>query len=189
MRHLAFSASACLLLAVAASAALGQASQVTEPDPLDLSSFQKMVEESEYVTVSELEALEAEANTAFKGGDCDEALPMIKDYYAKANALANLIRQGAEPFYSASYDEQKSNFLGAEFDELVAAETLSNDLIKKRNVAWVMEAECLAKTGEREAAIASLYRALEYISYSRDEQALWKKARTLLWDQVQYTPK
>lgn len=189
MLNIVAAASTGILIALAATAAMGQTTPEPETDPLDLSSFQKMVEESEYVTVSELDALEKEVNAVFQAGDCDEALPIIKDYYAKANALANLIRQGAQPFYSASYDEQKNNFLGSEFDELVAAESLSNDLIKKRNVAWVMEGECLAKTGERDAAIASLYRALEYISYSRDEQELWKKARTLLWQQVQYQPK
>lgn len=188
MRNRVAAASTSILLALAASAAIGQTTPALETDPLDLSNFEKMVEESDFVTISELEALEAEANAVFKSGDCDAALPIIKDYYKKTNSLSNLIRQGVEPYYGASYEDQKTNILGAQFDELVKAENTSNELIKKRNIAWVMEAECLSQTGDRDAAIASLYRALEYISYSRDERDLWKKARTLLWQQVQYQP-
>lgn len=175
-----------ILLACSANA---QEAVEDTSDPLDLSRFEEMVSENAIVTMSEIKALEDDANAAYQSGDCGAALPMIKDFYEKANSLSNTIRQGLEPYYGASYDDREKYSVAAIIAELAEAETASNELVRKRNIGWVMEADCLIKTGEREAGIAGLYRALEYISIQNEERELWKKARTLLWQQIEYPAK
>jgi hypothetical protein len=158
-----------------------------QSDPMDLTKFEEMVATTDFVTLTQVEELETQAQAAYRSGDCEAALPLLKDYYTKANSLSNLIRQGSEPFYGASYDEREKVNLGADLQKLVAAENTFNKLLRQRNLAWVMEADCQLQTGDREAGIASLYRALDYISL--DESDTWEKARTLLWKQVEYLPK
>jgi hypothetical protein len=175
-----------ILLACGASA---QETVEDTSDPLDLSRFEEMVSKNALVTMSEIKVLEDNANVAYKSGDCEAALPQIKEFYEKANSLSNTIRQGVEPYYSASYDDRETYSLTPIIAELAEAEAASNDLIRKRNMAWVMEADCLIKTGEQDAGIAGLYRALEYISIQDDERDLWKKARMLLWQQIEYPTK
>lgn len=158
-------------------------------DPLDLSKFQVVRPGENLPTVETVAALEKEANDLFASGDCETALPKIVDYYTAANMLANIIRRGVQPYYGAGYDDKKGVNLGSDLQDLVVAENTSNSYIGKRNVAWVMEAECLVKLGKHDEAVASLFRALDYISIKPEDRALWKKARDLLWAEVNFSPK
>lgn len=157
-------------------------------DPLDLSRYETMIEDEGFPSFAEVNQLEISANDAFKSGDCNAAIPIIVEYYTKANKLGNAIKQGLEPFYSAGYKEREENNLNSEIGQLAAAETEFNKLVRKRNAAWVMEAECLIKTGQRDEGIVRLFRALEYIGIDTEDRELWKRTRMLLWEQVGYIP-
>jgi hypothetical protein len=162
--------------------------QVKQPDPLDLSRYESMIEEEGFPTIAEVSQLEKEANEAFKSGDCDLAIPVIVEFYTKANSLGNAIKQGLEPFYSAGYKEREETNLSNELGQLAAAESEFNTLVRKRNAAWVMEAECLIQIGEKDKGIVRLFRALEFITIDSEDRELWKRTRTLLWEQVGYVP-
>ena len=111
---------------------------------------------------------------------------MIIEFYKNANHVSNLIRRGNEPYYDASRDDKESIAQNRSLlNDLIAAENTFNNLIKQRNRAWVEEAKCLLATGEKQAAVTRLYRALDYIS--GDEAELWKEARTLLWAEVGFS--
>ncbi|NGM46440.1 hypothetical protein G5B31_12935 [Rhodobacter sp. SGA-6-6] len=157
-------------------------------DPLDLSRYEEMMNDEGFPTVEEVNVLEVRANEAFKSGDCTTALPIIVEFYTKANTLGNVLKQGLEPYYSAGYKDRDEADLSAEFRELVSVETEFNKLVRKRNAAWVMEAECLIKNGQKDEGLVRLFRALEFISIGIEDRELWKKTRRLLWEQVGYTP-
>ena len=180
----------CTLISFIATAASAQEVQQTAAlsDPLDLSQYESMIEKDGFPTLSKVGELEISANNAFKSGDCDAAIPIIVEYYTNANKLGNAIKQGLEPFYSAGYKEREQTSLGDEIPLLVAAEGEFNKLVRRRNAAWVMEAECLIKLGRKDEGIVRLFRALEFISIAPEERDLWKRARTLLWEQVGYAP-
>lgn len=175
---------------IGALTALAQESQQAGalPDPLDLSKYETMINKEGFPTRTEVSNLEAAANDAYKSGDCETAIPIIVDYYTKANSLGNVIKQGIEPYYSADYKEREETNLNSEIEQLAAAETEFNMLVRKRNAAWVMEADCLIKTGKRDEGIVRLFRALEYISIDTEDRELWQRARVMLWEQVGYAP-
>lgn len=160
-----------------------------EADELDLSRYQ-IVEEGERIrSFSEVNKLEDDYKELVAAGDCNAALVAIASYYDAANVTANILRQGLEPFYDASRDDRESVFADRQLlDELAAAEDLSNDLVRRRNTAWVEEAKCLLAIGDRRAAIVRLYRALDFIGTSSDQRELWNEARSLLWAQIGYSP-
>lgn len=149
----------------------------------DLSGYQVFNDDEDVVSLKDLEQLEASARTKFDAQDCEAALPEIIDFSEDANRLSNIIRQGIEPFYSASRDDQEVIGRNAKFDDMISAEATANKLLEKRNEFWVMEAECLFANGDKIGAVNRLYRALEYID-GRKETALWERARTQLWNAV-----
>ena len=162
--------------------------QAQTSDETDMSRYQVVEEGTGFPMFYELADQEDMARTTFESGDCDEALPLILKYSIGANKMANIIKQGVAPYYDASRDD-KADIMRknrTRFEQLVKAENTSNALIYKRNEFWVMEAECLLKIGDREAAINKLYRVLDKTSGSR-EGYIWDKARDLLWKTVGYT--
>jgi hypothetical protein len=100
--------------------------------------------------------------------------------------LGNLIRQGLEPFYSASHDARES-FRGANsMTTLIAAESEGNRRLFQRDEARVRQARCLVEIGDRDQAVNTLFTALEYITIQ--QEPLWIEARSMLWELVGYTP-
>lgn len=65
----------------------------------------------------------------------------------EANKLANLISDGLGPFYIASCDGRKSF---SKLEELAAFEQKENLFKTRCNTALVMQAEFVAKIGEKE---------------------------------------
>lgn len=161
---------------------------ISSPDPLDLSQYETMIEDSGFPTIAQVDDLERLANDQFKSGDCEAAIPVIIDFYTKANSLGNVIKQGLEPFYSAGYKEREDTDLNGVIVQLAAAEAEFGKLVRKRNAAWVMEAECLINIGQKDEGIVRLFRALEFMTIDAEDRELWQKARTLLWEQVGYAP-
>lgn len=139
-------------------------------------------------TVQELASLEQQSRETLENDGCASAIPMFVQVSQGANTLANIVRQALEPFYDADRDAREAIGRGRalySFDALVQAEQDSNDLLATRNEFWVLEAECLAELGERDAAIERLFEALERID-ALSETEMWRRARMLLWELVGY---
>ena len=158
-----------------------------ENDETALSRYEIFDSDSQPITLEDLEAMEDEYEALLDASDCTGALPKIVAFAETANRVSNLIRRGNEPYYDARRDDQKVIARDrALLNQLVAAENATNNLVAKRNAAWVEEAKCLILEGELNAGINRLYRALDYIE--PDDRELWEEARTLLWDQVGFEP-
>lgn len=160
--------------------------QAQEVSATDLSRYELFEEGETIKTLTDLQDMEDAYKTLVADGNCDAALPAIIEFYEAANHVSNLIRRGNEPYYDAKRDDQEALARNRSLlNELIAAENTFNNLIKQRNSAWVEEAKCLLSTGEKQAAVTRLYRALDYIS--GDERELWEEARTLLWAEVGFS--
>lgn len=162
-----------LLLALSPGALHAQ-----EEDPFELAN--QSINDGAVPTVEALASLEEQARSLFGDGSCTgDAINILDDFAKKANAMGNTIAIGLEPFYDASLDDRRS-FGGTR--DLIPFEELANDYKRKRNIAMVMRAECLAKAGDRETAISVYYRALQLIDIDNSEW--WTRARTGLYVQV-----
>lgn len=140
-------------------------------------------------TVSEITELEQQARSTLESEGCLAASSLLVSVSSGANVMANVLRQGLEPFYDADRDTREHitrNREAYSFDELLEAERVSNQYIRLRNEFLVLEAECLAEVGERQAAIERLYEALNLIGATRVERDVWVRARELLWELVGY---
>jgi len=169
----------CLLLVMAFPAA---AQEKLETDPFDLSSAQDKVSELGIVTKSGVDALENQARELFNAGSCTQAIPVLEDYAKKANWLANLIAQGLEPYYGASYDDRK-DYPPAKARNLIPMERMANSYKQKRNIAFAMLGECHITNGDKETAIPVLFRALDLISV--DNETWWFRTRDNLYSIVE----
>jgi tetratricopeptide (TPR) repeat protein len=146
-------------------------------DPFDLSASSSKVKELGVITQPQVDALERKANELFNNGKYKEAIPALEEFAKKANWLANLIAASLKPYYGASYDDKKS-YPYSELEPLIPLESLANSYKKKRNIAFVMQAECLIKIGDNESAVPLLLKALDLIDIDND--LWWKKARNSL---------
>ena len=170
-----------LLVALAGSvfvtAAFAQAQPPSKPaqNPFDLTAARELIGDRGLATVEEVASLETEAQTKFESGDFKLAVDALDRYARQANALANLIVRGLQPYYGASYDARK-DFSGA---RLIPFEKLANDYKAKRNRAMVMQAECFVKLGDKQKASVTFFQALGLIDI--DDVPLWERARNGLY--------
>lgn len=150
----------------------------TFPSTDDLGRFQELVELGLIPSQAAVDREAEAARTAFEAGDCQAALPLLESWARNANWLANLIRQGLEPYYSAGYDE-RNDLPSSRIRPLVPFEALSNGYLAQRNEAMVSRADCLVKLGDPVEAIAVYSRALDLISIQ--EWELWQRATNGLY--------
>lgn len=154
-----------------------------ENDETALSHYEIFTDEIEIVPLSELETLEDRYTKLLDGEGCENALPLIVKFSESSNKTANITRQGNKPLYAASREKsERVSRNRSLLNELIRAEDTFNDLIRRRNKAWVEEAKCLLELGEKQAAINRLYRALDYIDVT--DSSLWSEARFLLWNEI-----
>lgn len=154
-----------------------------EVSTTDLSRYEIFEEGETIKSLTELQEMEDGYKALVAEGNCSAAIPVIIEFYEAANHVSNLIRRGNEPYYDARRDDQEALARDRDLlNELITAENTFNNLIKQRNEAWVEEAKCLLASGDKQAAVTRLYRALDYIS--GDERILWQEARSLLWAEV-----
>lgn len=171
-------------LALVISSTMSSAQE--EGNPTDLSRYEIFKAGETIMSLAELRTMEASYQKLVEEKKCSEAIPVIIEFYEAANHVSNLIRRGNEPYYDARRDDQEVVARDRKLlAELISAEETFNNLLRKRNRAWVEEAKCLLNEGEKQAAVTRLYRALDYIS--SDERQLWEEARTLLWAEVGFT--
>jgi len=148
-----------------------------------LSRYQITEEGQQVVTLKELEVLEDKAKGLFDSGNCERAAEL--DFSGQANQMANIIRQGIEPYYSANRDDREIISRRSRFDQLVAAESVFNGILMKRNEFWALEARCFFERGDTDEALPRLFRALEYLD-GREQARLWRETREMLWSIIGY---
>lgn len=151
-----------------------------EPDPFDVTTLQKRMDDIGIPTPTTVQQLEAKATALAKESKWQEAAEAYDALAKNANWLANLIRAGIEPYYNASYDERKSYNIK---DSDVKREEQSNDYKNKRNQAMVAQAECFIRLNDTKRAMPILIRALELINIKDSE--LWARARKDLYSIIQ----
>ncbi|MEL7169730.1 MAG: hypothetical protein AAGN64_10335 [Bacteroidota bacterium] len=138
-----------------------------EPDENDLS----------YYTTTTVEQLRTTAMAAYEA-DCASSLVDMENYASAANSLANIISVALDPYYDAS--SRARDRVGRRLlNQLVEYERTSNDYRRQRNEAHIMIAECQARNGMNDEAIASYAKALNNLS--AEEAELWERARTGLF--------
>jgi hypothetical protein len=159
------------------------------PGETDMSAFTILDGEARFLTIPQLDEMANALRRQVREGQCVDAMPAILEIQDAANRVANLVRQGIEPFYRASRDDQVSitRAQGQQFNTFTAAERTSNRMLQMRNEFWVLEAECLLSAGDTEGAVNRFFRALRFID-GRSEPALWERARGPLWEYVGFTP-
>lgn len=172
MKHMPFVALVAVTIPAGASAQGAD-------DPFDLSGVAEAIGEGSTPTVESVDRLQARAMGLYSDSCAPGAIDALDEYGRMANALANIIGIGLEPFYDASLDERR------DFNrtrELVPFENLANGYRRQRNEAMVMRAECLAQEGAVAEAVALYFRALQLIDI--DNQELWDRARGGLYEIV-----
>lgn len=157
-----------------------QEEEADPSNPFDLSSSEQKIRELGVPKKSDIDALGEKAGKLFNDGNCEAALPLLREFAHKTNWLANLIVNGLEPFYGASYDDRKG-YGGVR--ELVVYETLGNNYKKKRNIAIAMQGECFLKQGKPEDALPLLVRALDLLDI--DEKEWWDRTRGNLYSLIE----
>ena len=155
--------------------------ETVQPDPFDLSKNAKSIRELGIPTLSKVQALEQKATDLYKSQNWKAAAEANAEFAKGANWLANIISSGLKPYYGASYDDKK-NFR-SDLSSLVALERQSNELRRKRNRAFVIQAECLINAGDRTGGFGLLLHALELIDINDKEY--WSKARNMLYEMVE----
>ena len=124
------------------------------------------IEEKKLVSKAEIERL-GEPN-------CDNAFE-ISD---KANELANIYSQMLEPFYSARRDDESAAINTLRKWGAIEMESEANKLKRLRNVAILVNAECLFNAGDYKAALSNNYKALDLIDSKNTK--LWKRSYDLM---------
>lgn len=160
---------------------------LAQEDETDLSRYKIVDEGSRLPTMAEFKVMEDEARALHESGDCESLIGVAAEISSTSNKLSNIIQRGLKPFYDADRDERKTipNQLGSEFQQLVQAEAAANNLRLIRNEFWVHEAICLVENGQQDQGINKLYRALDYVDPTK-QQDLWKEAREALWSSIGY---
>lgn len=129
------------------------------------------------VTDSMVADLKARATSAFDGGNCQSAIPLLEEWATQTNTLANLYRQTLRPFYRSTRSERDSyGFSFSSIEDLSDNEGISNSLIRDRNIAWVYLGECHVQTGDEVRALSYFSQALDRMSVFPDEVDMWNRA-------------
>jgi len=166
-------------LFLVAQISFAQEKETKAEDPFDLTEINKKIEEIGVPTVQSVSKLESKSLDLFQAGNWEEALPVLESYAKNANWLSNILAAGLEPYYGASYDTRK-DYPYRKLKPLIPLEERANKLRRKRNEAFVMQAECHDELGNKEQAVALYIKALNLISL--DNKEWWDRARTGLYD-------
>lgn len=129
----------------------------------------------------EVDSLRERAYSLYEADSCSTAVPALQTHAEKANWLANVIDQGLQPFYDASYDDQE-NVSAGRIRILGNFEGSANELKRERNESYVMVAECEREMGNQNVAMVYYMSALDLIDV--ENRSLWDRARTGLYETV-----
>ncbi len=135
-------------------------------------------------TLTELKAMKSEADRELAANGCASATEKFAAAAIQANATANILHAGLNPFYDASRDDREIISRSSKaLDPLIEKEKKMNEALKLRNSAWVQEGICKLEGGETEQGVAILNKALSLISV-RTEVETWRSAREAIWSLV-----
>lgn len=149
---------------------------------LDTEEYDTQVDEYGIPTLSGVASLKTQADRFYANNDWGNALEVYKQHAKESNFLANIISQGMEPYYSASYDE-KNNFVFT--STLVPYARKSNNIKKDRNISFLRMGICYYNLGDSNKALSMLMKALDLIDI--DSTDSWNEARTYLYKIIGYT--
>jgi hypothetical protein len=144
-------------------------------------STSQQVERLDVPSPQQVDSLRDTAYNLYEADSCSTAVEALKTHAEKANWLANVISKGLEPFYDASYDEQKNVSMGR-IRILGNFEDSANELKRERNESYIMIAECEREMGNQNLALIYYMSALDLIDV--EDQSLWDRARTGLYETV-----
>lgn len=148
---------------------------------LSTDEFSDQVEEYGIPTLSLVRNLKQQADRAFNAKKWSEAEKLYNEHAEKANFLANIISQGIEPYYSASYDDKKYFYSTA----LSKDESTSNKYKQDRNVSFLKRGICLYELGDMDGSLVLLMKALDLIDLENIEA--WNYAREYIYKLVGYS--
>ena len=152
-------------------------------DPFDTSELKNKVDGAGLATVVQVSELESKAKVLFNVQRNRAAAEALSLFSTQANALANIIVTGIQPYYNAAHaDQQKCSNIA----ELANFEAMANQYRLKRNRARVMQAECLIAIGEEMPALQLLMETINLIPI--DDKIWWDRARKALYDLAGVAP-
>lgn len=144
-------------------------------------STSQQVERLGVPSPQQVDSLRERAYNLYEADSCSTAVKALQTHAKKANWLTNVISQGLEPFYDASYDDQE-NVSAGRVRILGNFEDSANELKRERNESYVMIAECEREMGNQNVAMVYYMSALDLIDV--EDQSLWDRARTGLYETV-----
>lgn len=134
-------------------------------------------------TIETVNAMKLKADALYDASNWTEAIIAYELYAKNINWLSNLLSQGLQPYYSASYDSKKSVSYSL-LKSMIPIEAKSNEYKIERNIAYVKIGICYKNIGDTKNAVAYLYKSLDILSV--DEIEYWKIAQNALMEIVGY---
>lgn len=172
----------CLFLTIPMFTAFAETTSGIDSE-FDLSVEQQKIEELGIPTVSSVATMKSEADTLWNSKDYKAAAVAYSNYAKQANWLANIISDGLEPYYSASYDDKKSWYPKTlSYNELSSAESKSNGYKSERNRAMLYEGLCYYYLNDYETSLPLLIKALDLIEI--DDEKNWELGMDALYSIV-----
>lgn len=151
----------------------------------DYSEYQTEIDRLGIPNEESVQSLRLHAVSLFESEQYLEAVDALDEWARSANWLANIIRQGLEPYYRTP-SSSRPRYNSRQLNELVARERLSNHYIGERNLAMVMRAESLLHLGRPDEALAVFSKVLDLLRAS--EQELWMRATAGLYSIIGLDP-
>jgi tetratricopeptide (TPR) repeat protein len=153
-------------------------------EDLSTTEFTDLVEEFGIPTLASVDNLKTSADQAYSLSSWADAAELYENHSEMANYLANIISQGLEPYYSASYDDKKG-FSYSSIRQIAPDEIKSNVLKKDRNISFLRMGICYYKLGDFDKSLPFLMKALDLIDLENIDS--WNEARKYLYDMIGYT--
>lgn len=126
------------------------------------------------VTQPEVEALARKGKQLYQAGQCDKAIPVIKEYARKSDWLATMIASTVQPYHKADSTMQAKLHKNKKIKgDLLPLHELSESYRQKSHVAMAMYGDCLYQTGKYKLAVPVLMHALENLPAS--DEVWWRK--------------
>ncbi|MBB1485902.1 hypothetical protein [Oceanospirillum sediminis] len=154
-------------------------------DILDMAAAEKKNQALGLVTRTAVDALARKGKQLFNGGDCQQAMPVLKEYAVKADWLATMIDTTLTPYHNASASEQKS-IMQKRKGELMPVHDLAQSYREKSAVAVAMYGDCLMQLENPKAAVPVLMKALELLPASNE--TWWNRTGESLLKAIRVDP-
>lgn len=150
---------------------------------IDMTKIQAEIDEYGMPTISSVDEMLVNADKLYDTQNWQDAADAYSLFAKNANWLANLISNGLEPYYSATYDEKKS-VSNSVITPLTKYESLSNYYKVQRNKAILRQGICFFNLNDNKASLPYILKALDLIGVEDLDQ--WKEARDILYAIIKF---